>query len=118
MLVCHSGVAMISHVPTHPQSRRLRLTAHARRRLTERGLWPALGAIALIAHHDTKHRYDDRAKDGRRVLRIETPDFVIIVAGDAAALTLVTAHAKTETGARGCARFTAAAADLRRKVSA
>jgi hypothetical protein len=101
---------------THPASSRLRLSAHARRRLTERQLWPALGAISFIAYRNESHRYGDLSTDGRRVERIETESFVIVVARAGTELTLLTAFAKGETGPRACARFTAAAAELRRSV--
>jgi len=98
------------------QSSFLRLTAHARRRLTERKLWPALGAIAVIAYRDERHRFADLSADGRRVERIETASFVIVVAQAGGELILLTAFAKGEVGARACALFTVAARELKQVV--
>jgi len=92
---------------TRPRFNHLTITRHARERLTERELWPALGHIARIAHHSASPRYRDRSADGKPVERIEADGFVIIVARGAKnnKLTLLTVHSGHETGARACQRI-------------
>jgi hypothetical protein len=90
-----------------PRQNNLILTQHARERLGSRGLWPALGHIARIAHHDLSPRYRDLSNDGRPVERIEADGFVIVVAHDpnGERLTLLTVHSADEIGARACTRI-------------
>lgn len=102
-----------------PCKNRLYLTGHARQRLSERGLWPALGHIAQIAHHPASLRYADRSYDGRPVERIEVDGVCVIVAGDAGqnGLTLLTVHSGEECGARACQRIASISRELGRRVS-
>jgi len=101
-----------------PRKNNLILTGHARQRLSERGLWPALGHIARIAHHHPS-RYADRSYDGRPVERIEVDGVCIIVARDARqkGLTLLTVHSGDECGSRACARITSISHGLGRGVA-
>jgi hypothetical protein len=97
----------------------LTLTGHARQRLSERGLWPALGDIARIAHHPASPRYADRSEDGRSVERIEVDGVCIIVARDARrkGMTLLTVHSRDECGARACQRIASISRGLGKSVS-
>lgn len=102
-----------------PHKNHLTLTGHARQRLSERGLWPALGHIARIAHHPASPRYADRSYDGRPVERIEMDGVCVIVARDSRrkGLTLLTVHSGDECGARACQRIASISHGLGRSVS-
>ena len=101
-----------------PRQNHLVLTHHARERLTSRELWPALGHIARIAHHDASPRFRDRSSDGRPVERIEFDGFVIIVARDQSGkrLILLTVHSGNEIGARACERIATYSRNLPTRV--
>lgn len=101
-----------------PRTNNLILTAHVRQRLSERGLWPALGHIARIAHHHPS-RYADRSYDGQPVERIEVDGVCIIVARDTRQkdLTLLTVHSGDEYGSRACARITSISRGLGRNLA-
>jgi hypothetical protein len=90
-----------------PRKNHLTLTKHARQRLSERGLWPALGHIARIAHHPASPRFTDWSNAGRPVERIEVDGVCIIVARHQRNLTLLTIHSGDERGARACLRIAA-----------
>jgi hypothetical protein len=95
------------------------LTLHARQRLSERGLWPALKHIARIAHHPASPRYADRSYSGRPVERIEKDGVCLIVARDSQRrLTLLTVHSGNETGSRACQRIASIARGLDGSLSA
>jgi len=109
---------MQQHHSGKPRRNHLQLTTHARQRLSERGLWPALRHIARIAHHHPS-RYADRSNDGRTVERIEVDGVCIIVARDTRRkdLTLLTVHSGDEYGPRACARITLISRGLGRKLA-
>jgi hypothetical protein len=102
-----------------PRKNHLALTRHARQRLSERGLWPALGHIARIAHHPASPRYADRSSSGRPVERIELDGVCVIVARDSRRreLTLLTVHSGNEIGARACQRIASLSQGLGRSLS-
>ena len=105
-----------------PEQRKnhLNLTKHARARLTERGLWPALPDISKICYDQNAPRYFDRSTSGRPVQRIEADGVLIVVGGDPGGqeLTLVTVHSGSEFGARACARIAQIYRNLGKEVAA
>ena len=106
--------------PRKPRKTHLKLTAHARQRLTERDLWPSLGHIARIAYHPGVPRYRGLSASSRPVESIEIDGVCIVVAGDPeqGVLTLLTVHSGNETGARARVRIASISQDLGKKVPA
>jgi len=105
---------------SRPRTNHLNLTHHARIRLSERGLWPALGHIARIAYHPGAPRFADLSADGRRVERIEVDGICIIVARQHRArhLTLLTVHSGSDNGAFACNRIATVSRNLAKSRSA
>ena len=96
------------------RSNRLNLTRHARERLTERQLWPALPDIAKICLNQNVARYSDISATGRQVQRIEADGVVFIIGGSLgkSALTLLTVYSGSEFGSKACARIAQIARNL------
>lgn len=92
----------------------LHLTKHAKQRLSDRDLWPALPQIAAIAHDPNSPRFYDLSTDGRRVERIEIDGICIILArkNNQTGLILLTVHSGQETGSRACARISSVSRSL------
>jgi len=93
---------------THRQHRKhLITTLHAKKRLSERGLWPVLGDIVAIAYNPTVPRFTERSATGGYVDRIEIDGVCMILShefGDRP-LKLITVVSGDEVGPRACARI-------------
>jgi hypothetical protein len=106
---------------SRPKRNQLAFTAHARQRLTQRGLWPVLGHIAHIAHSRDVSRVLEQSNSGGPVERVEVDGLVIILSRHTrnSPRTLVTVFLSgDESGSIACARIRAISQRINRIQSA
>jgi len=91
----------------HPRPNHLHITSHARQRLAERGLGPALGAIAMVAYSTSVCRTSVAGRFGRREeIFVDGVTIVVSVPDERGIRSLITVFSDyDENGAQVCQRL-------------